>query len=168
MPERQAGHSLLEPFRQDPAWQYVRRTAPKISASTRQTLDKIITVVVLLVGLPLLIAAALVVRHRATGPILHTQERIGAGGCVFQMFCFGSPEDDMADGRPPAYRWARTLPQLLNVLRGDMSLVGPPPPRPEEPARALRVRPGVIQLPSGRRRDDPAGTRKSRGMIPRT
>lgn len=185
MPERQAGRSLLEPFRQDPAFQYLRHRAPKISASAGRILDTFVAVVVLVVALPLFLGAAIAVRRRKGGPILRTRSRVGAGGRLFQMFDFGPSDDGTSDDRSPTYEWVAALPQLLNVLRGDMSLIGPPPSRPEEPARALRVRPGVIHLPTdrgrrgrhvrsrlpGERRSragaDAADDRRLRGMIPR-
>ena len=109
--------------------------------------------------LPLLLAAALAVRLTSPGPVLFRQERVGLDGHVFEMLKFRTMmvappgvENDAAwaarmigteaapaaeggvDRRTPIGRVLRRwsldeLPQLLNVARGDMSLVGPRPER---------------------------------------
>jgi len=103
---------------------------------------------------PLLLALALAVRLSSPGPILFRQRRVGRDGQVFDLLKFRSMreqvEDDEflpsggaapggvegTDRRTPIGRWLRRssldeLPQLFNVLRGEMSLVGPRPERPE-------------------------------------
>jgi lipopolysaccharide/colanic/teichoic acid biosynthesis glycosyltransferase len=117
----------------------------------------------LILLMPLLVAAALLVRCSSKGPVLFRQRRIGRDGRAFDLYKFRSMrvdghEDDDVDGaeslkfllggdtapggvegddrRTPVGRFLRRtsldeLPQLLNVLRGDMSLVGPRPERPE-------------------------------------
>jgi sugar transferase (PEP-CTERM system associated) len=97
--------------------------------------------------LPLMLLTALLIVLDSKGPILYRQERVGLGGRSFVLLKFRSMRTDAEkDGAP---RWASTrdprvtrvgafirkvrideLPQLLNVLRGDMSLVGPRPERP--------------------------------------
>lgn len=99
------------------------------------------------VTLPLMLLTALVIKADSPGPVLYRQVRIGAFGRPFTVFKFRSMSVDAeAGGRP---RWAQKhdprvtrvgrfirltrideLPQLLNVLRGEMSLVGPRPERP--------------------------------------
>ncbi|MBA2301622.1 MAG: undecaprenyl-phosphate glucose phosphotransferase [Acidobacteria bacterium] len=97
-------------------------------------------------GLPFAIIA-LLIRRGSTGPVFYTQERMGLDGKAFHVYKFRSmfvgAEDDTGpvwarDDDPrctPVGKWLRRLdldelPQLWNVLRGDMSIVGPRPERP--------------------------------------
>jgi Undecaprenyl-phosphate glucose phosphotransferase len=97
-------------------------------------------------AVPLLLIA-LVIRRTSKGPIFYTQERMGLDGKAFHVYKFRSmylgAEDETGpiwarDNDPrctPVGRWLRRfdldeLPQLWNVLRGDMSIVGPRPERP--------------------------------------
>ncbi|MEM6531521.1 MAG: undecaprenyl-phosphate glucose phosphotransferase [Myxococcota bacterium] len=101
----------------------------------------------LVVVTPLLALLALIVRLGSAGPVLYRQKRVGLDGHVFTMYKFRTmrtdaeangarmttPDDDRRTG---VGTWLRRLsldelPQLWNVLRGDMSLVGPRPERPE-------------------------------------
>ncbi|MDT5031215.1 MAG: hypothetical protein QOC94_1386, partial [Actinoplanes sp.] len=129
---------------------------------------------------PLLLGVALWVRCTSRGPVLFRQMRVGRDGREFRIFKFRSMYVD-AEARlaelkhlnehdgvlfkiredprvTPAGRWLRRfsvdeLPQLLNVVRGQMSLVGPRPPLPAEVAtypddvrRRLAVKPGMTGL----------------------
>ncbi|WP_344857523.1 sugar transferase [Planomonospora alba] len=132
----------------------------------------------LVAGLPLLLALALAVRMSGPGPVLFRQTRVGRDGAEFTIYKFRTMVTDAErrkialvsdDGGvlfkirhdprvTPLGAWLRRhsldeLPQLINVLRGDMSLVGPRPPLPEEVARygddvrrRLLVRPGMTGL----------------------
>jgi lipopolysaccharide/colanic/teichoic acid biosynthesis glycosyltransferase len=126
---------------------------------------------------PLLLAVAAAVALLDPGPVLFRQTRVGLGGRPFQMLKFrtmrpggaGSQVTAAGDARvTPLGRLLRRtkldeLPQLLNVLRGDMSLVGP---RPEVPRYAslfaadydtvLSVRPGITDYASLKYRDEEA------------
>jgi len=120
----------------------------------------------LLLLFPLMVMLALLVKFTSVGPVFYRQERIGLGGLVFRIAKFRSMFEG-ADRRGPAITSARDpritatgrvlrrfkldeLPQLWNVLKGEMSLVGP---RPEVPRyvetysavqrRVLSVRPGI-------------------------
>jgi Undecaprenyl-phosphate glucose phosphotransferase len=109
--------------------------------------DLVVSAIGLIVLLPLLLAIAVWVRLDSPGPVLHAQERLGISGRRFRMLKFrtmrADAESDGAAGwtrpgdprRTRAGRILRTLsldelPQLWNVLLGQMSLVGPRPERP--------------------------------------
>ncbi len=143
--------------------------------------DRIAALFVLLLASPVLLGLALGVRLTSRGGALFTQTRVGVDGRTFTMFKFRSMYADAesrlaglealnesADGLlfkmkddprvTPIGRFLRRfsldeVPQLLNVVRGDMSLVGPRPPLPREVAqygadvrRRLLVRPGLTGL----------------------
>ncbi len=108
---------------------------------------------------PFFAAIALAIRCTSPGPVIFKQKRVSLGGKVFKIYKFRTMyylEDEIGDGRyatlkhewtqrgdpriTPVGRWLRRtsldeLPQLLNVLKGQMSLVGPRPERPELIAR---------------------------------
>ena len=113
------------------------------SRSVKRALDLLGSVFALAVLSPLLVAIAAAIRLTSRGPVLFTQERTGRGGKPFPLYKFrtmaGPPafvvgrETKTDDPRiTPVGRWLRRtgcdeLPQLVNVLRGEMSLVGPRP-----------------------------------------
>jgi len=113
---------------------------------------------------PLLVALWLLVRLKLGGPAIFQQERPGMNGHIFTLKKFRSMTDECgADGEllpddvrlPPFGRWLRRtsldeLPELINILRGEMSFVGPRPLLVEyldyytpEQARRHEVRPGL-------------------------
>lgn len=128
---------------------------------------------------PLLLTVALLIRITSSGPVIFRQSRCGLNGRRFTMYKFRSMVENAEDLMPslrhlsarqvafklwhdprvtPVGQWIRRfsideLPQLYNVLRGDMSIVGPRPPLPEEvdryerwQRRRLRMRPGLTCL----------------------
>jgi exopolysaccharide biosynthesis polyprenyl glycosylphosphotransferase len=127
----------------------------------KHALDRLIAAVLLTMLAPVVIAAAIAIKLESPGPILFRQRRVGRDGRDFDMLKFRSmarPPDgadesefDLPAGVAPggvegddrrtrSGRFLRRhsideLPQLLNVLKGDMSLVGPRPERPEFAAR---------------------------------
>lgn len=142
----------------------------------KRALDVVLASAALVVAMPLMLLIALAVRLERSGPVIFTQERIGLHAQRFRMFKFrtmtgeaGSPgEGDRPAAGPPLVKvrsddpritrvgrfLRRTsldeLPQLWNVLRGEMSLVGPRPELTELVARwppehrvRLSVKPGM-------------------------
>ncbi|MEQ1807382.1 MAG: sugar transferase [Burkholderiaceae bacterium] len=133
----------------------------------KRALDIAASAVGLLLLAPLLLVLALCVKLDSPGPVFFRQERVGRHGKSFRIFKFRTMrevqgEDDFrlaAAGDPRITRvgaWLRRskldeLPQLIDVLRGTMSLVGPRPevPRyvalypPQQRAKVLSVRPGI-------------------------
>ena len=105
-----------------------------VGRTVKRSVDVIIAAVALLGALPLMAGCALAVRLGSHGPVLFRQRRLGVGLHSFVMIKFRTLR--AADGASePVGRFLRKysldeLPQLVNVLRGDMSLVGP---RPELP-----------------------------------
>jgi lipopolysaccharide/colanic/teichoic acid biosynthesis glycosyltransferase len=139
--------------------------------------DLVVSALGLLVLSPLLLAIALAVRLTSPGPALHRARRAGRNGSAFTLYKFRSMRVDTAgSGLPltvaadaritPLGRRLRALkldelPQLINVLAGHMSLVGPRPedPRylPQYPERfraLLRLRPGITSAASLAFRDE--------------
>ena len=138
--------------------------------AVKRVFDIVSASLLCLLSAPLMLAAALCIKFESRGPMLYRQERVGQNGRTFSIAKFRSMRTDAEkDGKPV---WAAAndnrvtrvgaiirrlrideLPQLFNVLRGDMSLVGPRPERPffveqltqEIPFYALRhsVKPGV-------------------------
>jgi putative colanic acid biosynthesis UDP-glucose lipid carrier transferase len=124
--------------------------------------DFVLAFALLLLTAPLLAAIAIGVKLSSRGPVLYRQERITWNGMRFTMIKFRSmPVDVERDGGPvwsrageqratPFGRFLRRfsldeLPQLINVLRGEMSIVGPRPERPEFVDRFKRDIPGYMQ-----------------------
>lgn len=133
----------------------------------KRGLDILCSAAVLMVCSPILLGAAVLVYLEDRGPILFTQERVGRDGHSFVVWKFRSmkvnrrPVEDVGlvtEDHPLVTRTGRflrrykidELPQLLNVLKGDMTLVGPRPTIREQVERydayewrRLSMRPGV-------------------------
>ncbi|MBU3741698.1 MAG: sugar transferase [Candidatus Kapabacteria bacterium] len=134
----------------------------------KRLVDVVFSLLVLILGAPVWALVALVVKWTSAGPVFYRQQRVGLDGRVFSMVKYRSMYVD--DNRPPSWTSANDprvtpigrfirkthideVPQFWNVLKGEMSLVGP---RPEQPyyvekfsqdfpyyRRRLRVRPGI-------------------------
>lgn len=144
----------------------------------KRVLDVLMSLLALLLLSPLLLAAAAAIALESGRPILFRQTRLGLHGREFRMFKFRSMVIDAASRGPyhtadadpritRVGRWLRRtsideLPQLLNVLKGDMSLVGPRPDVPEQRplysdgdwAQRCSVRPGITGLAQAQLRSD--------------
>ena len=146
----------------------------------KRALDVAVSILILGLTLPVLTIAALVIRLTSPGSVLFKQKRIGLNGRMFTLYKFRTMIEDAHARRDevahlnemngpafkatndprvtPVGRWLRRfsldeIPQLWNVLKGDMSLVGPRPPIPEEVAsyhrwhrRRLSMKPGLTCL----------------------
>ena len=124
----------------------------------KRLMDLVLLMVTAPVSVPVLALLALYVRLRAGAPVLYRQTRVGRDGRLFTLVKFrtmvrdaetgGAVLASAADPRVvPGMGWMRStradeLPQLWNVVRGDMSLVGPRPERPEFTAQLAQRIPG--------------------------
>jgi exopolysaccharide biosynthesis polyprenyl glycosylphosphotransferase len=143
---------------------------PEWERSVKRLIDLVVSLLILLIGLPIWIIVAAAIKLDSKGPVFYKQERVGKEGKVFTMFKFRSMVKDAEKHSGP--QWAEKndpritrvgriirrlhfdeVPQFINVLDGDMSLVGPRPERPffvrqlseQIPlySRRLKVRPGI-------------------------
>jgi lipopolysaccharide/colanic/teichoic acid biosynthesis glycosyltransferase len=135
-------------------------------APGKRVFDIAVSLAALILLVPVLAVIALLVKLSSPGPVFYRQRRVSRGGRLFQLFKFRTmvvgadrlAPNVSATGDPRVTRvgsflrrsYLDELPQLLNVLRGDMSLVGPRPETPEfvdlytpEERRVLTVRPGL-------------------------
>lgn len=144
-----------------------------MNAAVKRGMDVLGALAGLVLLAPLLAAVAVAIRLRDGAPVLYRQRRVGVHG-TFAVLKFRTmrsvPGPSITAGADPRItlmgRWLRRwkldeLPQLLNVLRGDMSLVGPRPEVPEfvaeytvEERAVLRYRPGITDPASLRFRDE--------------
>jgi len=171
------GHAEKAPSRPKPPaarpHRPLKQRRPAWYARGKRVLDVAGALALLALAGPVMLLAALLVKLTSRGPAFYTQTRVGAGGRLFTIFKIRTMVHNCESLTGP--RWSipgdpritpigqflrRThldeLPQLINVLRGDMSLIGPRPERPEFTAKLeraipayperLRVRPGVTGL----------------------
>ena len=118
-----------------------------LRTAIKRVFDVVASSILLIVTFPVMIVAALCILLEDGGPIFYRQERVGKGGKTFMVVKFRSMRNDAEKGGKP--QWALTndprvtrvgriirklrideLPQIFNVLNGDMSFVGPRPERP--------------------------------------
>lgn len=148
------------------------RELPLVQVFIKRVLDIVISATGLILLLPLFPFIVYYIKKSSPGPVFFVQERIGKNGVPFKMFKFRTMFDDVEKGVPAlsyaddprvtkAGRWLRRwrldeLPQLVNVLSGKMSLVGPRPERQfymeqileKAPyySLILKVKPGITSL----------------------
>jgi exopolysaccharide biosynthesis polyprenyl glycosylphosphotransferase len=169
----------LERLEGEPMLTFAGAPHDEVRLLVKRGQDLILALVSLLVLSPLMLLIALLIRLTSRGPALFRQERCGLNGRRFRVVKFRTmvvdaearkaevahlnvkttafkiPNDPRLTG---VGRWLRKfsldeLPQLLNIVRGEMAIVGPRPPVPEEVAnyerwqrRRLRMRPGLTCL----------------------
>ena len=121
--------------------------ASRPSAMAKRAFDVVVSLLLLLLTAPLMAATALLIKLESRGPVFYRQQRAGLHGAPFTVLKFRSMSVDAEAGGKP--RWAQKqdpritrmgrfirpmrideLPQLLNVLSGEMSMIGPRPERP--------------------------------------
>ena len=168
--ERQRGRVLLEGLGAGDLIFADGYTQAISGGRVKRVLDVLVAGTLLLVALPLMLLVSLAIMIESGAPVIYVQERVGHGGRVFRLYKFRSMRQD-AEANGQAV-WAQQgdrrvtrlgrflrksrldeLPQLFNVLAGDMSLIGPRPERPafvasltqEIPYYPLRhcVKPGI-------------------------
>ena len=149
-------------------------------ARAKRAFDVVVAAAALVVATPVIVASMILVKCSSSGPVLFRQHRVGLDGRLFEILKLRTmvvdAEDRLADLEhlneadgvlfklrddpriTRVDRWLRTLsidelPQLVNVIRGEMSLVGPRPALPHESERwspelyrRVRVRPGITGM----------------------
>jgi sugar transferase (PEP-CTERM system associated) len=185
--ERESGQLMLDAL--DPSWLIYSdgfKLGSAVNSAIKRLVDLVVSLSFAVLLLPVMLAAAITIRLDSRGPIFYSQERVGRYGRTFMIYKFRSMRMDAeAQGAP---QWAAKrdpritrigaflrktrideLPQILNVLKGDMSFIGPRPERPffvESLAQDIpyyaerhRVRPGItgwaqVNYPYGASIDD--------------
>ena len=136
----------------------------------KRLIDIVVSLIVLGLGLPLWVLIAILIKIDSRGPVIYKQERVGKDGKIFTLYKFRSMYENAEALTGPTWatkndpRVTRVgkilrklhldeIPQFINVLKGDMSLIGPRPERPvfveklskEIPLyrRRLKVKPGI-------------------------
>ncbi|NVJ98147.1 MAG: TIGR03013 family PEP-CTERM/XrtA system glycosyltransferase [Alphaproteobacteria bacterium] len=123
------------------------RGGSQIERAAKRLLDLLVSLTFVVATSPIMVVAGLLVKLTSRGPVFYLQERVGLDGQEFKLFKFRSMKIDAESSGAP--QWAQEkdprvtviggflrrtrideLPQILNVLRGDMSFVGPRPERP--------------------------------------
>ena len=145
----------------------------KTYAVTKRILDVIAAVIGSIILSPLFLLTALLVKLASKGPVLYSQVRVGKDGRLFKIYKFRTMKVDAEKDTGPV--WAAEndhrltsiggflrkvhvdeLPQLINIIKGDMSLIGPRPERPvfvekfkeeiKDYGKRLHVKPGITGL----------------------
>lgn len=185
-----AWNSPIEYIGQFPTIPLHRGQVPELGFMLKRVLDIVLSAIFLLVLSPFLLALAIAIKLESRGPVFYASERIGKKGRVFRCYKFRTMVRDAEKRRadimhmnerdgvlfkvtndPRITRFGRLLrkysldelPQFLNVLRGDMSIVGPRPPIASEVMeyklshlRRLDVTPGITGLWQVQARQDPS------------
>ncbi len=157
-------------------------TSPKMSIQLflKRVIDLVFSTILILASLPMSLLVAILIKATSNGPVFFRQQRVGYNGRLFTLYKFRTMVNNAEELKkdlinlnemdgpvfkinndPRITRVGRVLrslsidelPQLLNVIKGDMSLVGPRPPVPPEVAqyalpdrRRLSMRPGITGI----------------------
>lgn len=159
-------HALNLTAQKSPVLRAPRPDAPVIATNAgyfrfKRALDAIIATILLILLAPIALVIAVVTYNDVGAPVIFWQRRIGKGGREFVLFKFRTYRAPYTRNGEPLPSEARLstignairstrldeIPQLVNILRGDMTLIGPRPllpmDQPEDPTLRLLVRPGV-------------------------
>ena len=145
--ERVTGQVHIDMLR--PSWLIFagRKPETRFSIVSRQLLHRSLALFGLIMSLPIALVTAVLIKLDSKGPVFYRQERVGLNGKIFEVIKFRSMRSDAEkDGKPV---WATTdddrttrvgrvirkirvdeIPQFWNILKGEMSFVGPRPERP--------------------------------------
>jgi sugar transferase (PEP-CTERM system associated) len=145
--ERLTGKILIDDLK--PSWLIFSDgfRASRLTRFVKRMLDLSCSIILAISTAPLMLLTAVAVKLDSAGPALYSQERVGENGRIFKIYKFRSMRSDAEKAGTPLWardkddritrvgRFIRTtrldeLPQLWNVMRGDMSFVGPRPERP--------------------------------------
>ena len=126
----------------------------------QRVLDIVLSVIGLLIGIPLMVIFGILIKVEDNGPITYKQERLGKGGKKFYIYKLRSMR---TDAEKFGAQWAEKddpritkvgkfirktrideIPQLFNILKGDMSIIGPRPERPSFTEEFNKEIPGFI------------------------
>jgi lipopolysaccharide/colanic/teichoic acid biosynthesis glycosyltransferase len=141
----------------------------QLQLAIKRSFDVVSCTAILLVGWPLFALLAVLVRLSSPGPVLFMQERMGLHEKPYKMLKYRtmSGQPDVASTKWSSADEARVtkvgrflrdygldeLPQTINILKGDMSIIGPRPPLPQQviaftprQRRMFEMRPGVLSL----------------------
>ena len=181
---------LPQPLAREPLFYVEHTTLTRSQQTMKRVMDVVLATTFLLTVLPVLLVAAVAIKLTDGGPALFRQRRIGHDGKRFTLYKLRTMVPDAEQRRVdleldnlrngPLFKMARDpritrighllratsideLPQLFNVIRGDMSLVGPRPALPDEVAQfddehqqRVTVMPGITGLWQVEGRDDPS------------
>lgn len=138
-----------------------------IQLAVKRFFDILLCLIILVIGSPILVGIALLIKLTCGGSVFFIQERVGLHQKTFRMIKFRTMRDTQITS---SLEWTKQeeeritsvgrflrdygldeLPQVINILKGEMSIVGPRPPLPERlkeyneyQLKAFKVRPGVI------------------------
>lgn len=155
--EKAAGQILVE--RLTPDWFLFAdlKVSNAASISLKRVIDLLVSSIGLAITLPFWALIALLIKAADGGPVFYSQDRVGERGRTFRLYKFRSMKTNAESGESVwaspndprvtrVGRWLRKarldeLPQLMNIMRGQMSIVGPRPERPDLVAKLAQVLP---------------------------